>query len=251
MAMLFLLASCLVVGVFIGAVGVGGVLLVPALMMFARLSVHQAAATALFSFLFTGLLGGGLFSRRGTIDWKVAGPVCAGAFALSFAGAAVGSRIPAAILMWIIAAILLTASLYIVLPNSRKDPELRVDGNGNRRGMAALLGMGAVSGFGAGISGAGGPLFSVPLMLALQFDPLVAVGTGQVVQIASSFSGSLGNMGHGSIQYGLALPVTIVELIGVLLGVQIAHIARGDQLRFGAAVLCMISAVGMAAKTLT
>lgn len=249
MAMLLLLASCLVVGVFIGAVGVGGVLLVPALMMFARLSVHQAAATALFSFLFTGLLGGGLFSRRGTIDWKVAGPVCAGAFALSFAGAAVGSRIPAAVLMWIIAAILLTAGLYIVLPNRRKNPALRVDGN--RRGMAALLGMGAVSGFGAGISGAGGPLFSVPLMLALQFDPLVAVGTGQVVQIASSFSGSLRNMSYGSIQFGLALPVTIVELIGVLLGVRIAHVARGNQLRFGAAVMCMISAVGMAAKTLT
>jgi uncharacterized membrane protein YfcA len=248
MAMLFLLASCLVVGVFIGAVGIGGVLLVPALMMFARLSVHQAAATALFSFLFTGLLGGGLFSRRGTIDWKVAGPVCAGAFALSFAGAAVGGRIPAAVLMWIIAAILLAAGLYIVLPNTRKNPEFRVDGN--RRRMAALLGMGAVSGFGAGISGAGGPLFSVPLMLAFQFDPLVAVGTGQVVQIASSFSGSLRNMSYGSIQYGLALPVTLVELIGVLMGVRIAHFARGNQLRFAAAVLCMISAVGMAAKTL-
>ena len=248
MAMLFLLASCLVVGVFIGAVGVGGVLLVPALMTFSGLSVHQAAATALFSFLFTGVLGGALFSRRGTIDWKVAGPVCAGAFALSFAGAAVGGRIPAAVLMWIIAAILLAAGLYIVLPDARKNPAHRA--NGNPRGTAALVGMGAVSGFGAGISGAGGPLFSVPLMLALEFDPLVAVGTGQVVQIASSLSGSLGNLGYGSIQYGVALPVTIVELIGVLLGVRIAHAARGNQLRFGAAVLCMVSAVGMAAKTL-
>ncbi len=248
MAMLFLLASCLVVGVFIGAVGVGGVLLVPALMMFSGLSVHQAAATALFSFLFTGVLGGVMFSRRGTIDWKVAGPVCAGAFALSFAGAALGGRIPAAVLMWIIAAILFAAGLYIVLPNARNNPEHR--GNGNARGTAALLGMGAVSGFGAGISGAGGPLFSVPLMLALQFDPLVAVGTGQVVQIASSLSGSLGNLGYGSIQYGLAFPVTIVELIGVLLGVRIAHAVPGNQLRLGAAVLCMVSAVGMAAKTL-
>jgi uncharacterized membrane protein YfcA len=248
MAMLFLLASCLVVGVFIGAVGVGGVLLVPALMMFSGLSVHQAAATALFSFLFTGVLGGVLFSRRGTIDWKVAAPVCAGAFALSFAGAALGGRIPAAVLMWIIAAILFAAGLYIVLPNARRNPEHR--GHGNPRGMAALVGMGAVSGFGAGISGAGGPLFSVPLMLALQFDPLVAVGTGQVVQIASSLSGSLGNLGYGSIQYALALPVTIVELIGVLLGVRIAHAVPGKQLRLGAAVLCMVSAVGMAAKTL-
>jgi len=248
MAMLFLLASCLVVGLFIGAVGIGGVLLVTALMIFSGLSVHQAAATALFSFLFTGVLGGVLFMRRGTIDWKVAGPVCAGALVLSFAGAAIGGRIPAAVLMWIIAAILFAAGLYIVLPNARKYPDH--PGNGSPRGTAALLCMGAVSGFGAGISGAGGPLFSVPIMLALHFDPLVAVGTGQVVQIASSLSGSLGNLSYGSIQYGLALPVTIFELIGVLLGVRIAHAARSDHLRFGAAVLCMVSAVAMAAKTL-
>jgi uncharacterized membrane protein YfcA len=248
MAMLLLLASCLVVGVFIGAVGIGGVLLVPSLMLFAHLSVHQAAATALFSFLFTGILGGWLFSRRGSIDWRIAGPVCAGAFVLSFAGAAVGSRVPASVLMWIIAAILLGAGLYILLPNARQSSDLEKDPG--RRNFGPLLGIGAVSGFGAGISGAGGPLFSVPIMLALQFDALAAVGTGQVVQIASSLSGSLGNMSYGSIQYGLALPVTVAELIGTLLGVRIAHAVHGNQLRVGAAILCIVSAIGMAAKTM-
>jgi uncharacterized membrane protein YfcA len=42
MAILLLLASRLLVSVFIGAVGIGGVLLVPALMLFAHLSVHRA-----------------------------------------------------------------------------------------------------------------------------------------------------------------------------------------------------------------
>jgi uncharacterized protein len=248
MAMLLLLASCLLVGIFIGAVGIGGVLLVPSLMLFAHLSVHQAAATALFSFLFTGMLGGWLFSRRGSIDWKVAGPVCAGAFLLSFAGAAAGSEVPASILMWIIAAILLGAGLYILFPNVRRSSS--PEGHPDRRSLGPLLGIGAVSGFGAGISGAGGPLFSVPIMLALQFDALAAVGTGQVVQIASSLSGSLGNMSYGSIQFGLALPVTAAELIGTLLGVRIAHAVHGDQLRVAAALLCIVSAIGMAAKTL-
>jgi uncharacterized protein len=247
-ALLLLLASSLIVGVFIGAVGIGGVLLVPALMMFAHLTVHQAAATALFSFLFTGLLGGWLFSRRGSIDWKISGPVCLGAFVLSFAGAAASAGIPAAVLTWIIAAILLAAGLYIVYSKKRK--AVHDDTGHNPRGSAALLSIGAVSGFGAGISGAGGPLFSVPLMLALQFDPLVTVGTGQVVQIASSLSGSLGNMSHGSIQWGLALPVTVAELLGTLIGVRIAHAARAGLLRLGAAALCVVSAIAMVAKTI-
>jgi uncharacterized membrane protein YfcA len=246
MATLLLLGSCLVVGIFIGAVGIGGVLLVPALMVFSQLSVHQAAATALFSFFFTGLLGAWLFARRGTIAWKVAGPVCAGAFALSYAGADRGrphsghdSNVdhrgnPA-----------VCRPVYHVAENSSSG------GKDKRYGAGTLLGIGAASGFGAGISGAGGPLFSVPLMLALQFDPLVAVGSGQVVQIASSFSGSLSNLSSGAIQYALALPVTLAELIGVLAGVRIAHAAPGNYLRSAAAALCIVSAAGMVAKTVS
>jgi uncharacterized membrane protein YfcA len=112
-----------------------------------------------------------------------------------------------------------------------------------------LLGLGAVVGFGAGRSGAGGPLFSVPLMLALRFDPLATTGTGQAVQVPAPLSGSIGNMTFGTINYRLAIPVTLAELVGVLLGVRIPHVARGHQLRHGAAALCLICSIGMAAKT--
>lgn len=245
--MILLLASCVVVGVFVGAVGIGGVLLIPALMNFSHLPVHEAAATALFSFLFTGLLGSWLFSRRGTIEWRITLPVCLGALVASFAGAALGGRIPAAVLVWIIATVLLGAGVYILLPRS-SPASAGVIGK-KQSPKKVLFGIGAAAGFGAGISGAGGPVFSVPLMLAMQFDPLVAVGTGQVVQIASSLSGSLGNLGYGTIQYALAVPVTIAELIGVVAGVRIAHAVPVRQLRLGAAVLCIVSAVGMVARS--
>jgi uncharacterized membrane protein YfcA len=240
-----LLASCVAVGLLIGTVGIGGVLLVPALMTFSRLSVHEASATALFSFLFTGLVGGWEFRRRGTLDWRIAGPVCASALVLGFAGAALGDRVPSGVLTWIIAAVLFGAGIYLLLGSVRADP----GGSGRQSGpLASLLGIGAVSGLGAGISGAGGPLFSVPLMLALHFDPLVAVGTGQVVQIASSLSGSLGHMAAGSIHYRLGLTITVAELAGTLLGVRLAHAARAGQLRVLAAALCLVSAVGMAIR---
>ena len=246
MATLLLLASCVVVGVLIGSVGIGGVLLVPALMFFSRLSAHQAAATALFSFLFTGIFGGWLFSRRGSIDWSVAGPVCAGALPLGFAGAALGGRLPAAALTWIIAAILIGAGLYILFTGTREIAGR--EESGNRRPVSQLLGIGAVAGFGAGISGAGGPLFSVPLMLALRFEPLAVVGTGQVVQIASSLSGSLRNMSGGVIRYELGLAIAVAELAGTFLGVRIAHAASARSLRYLAAALCVLSAIGMAVR---
>ena len=234
------------VGTFVGAVGIGGVLLIPALMIFSRLPVHEAAATALFSFFFTGLLGSWLFSRRGTIEWRVALPVCLGAFVFSLAGAAVGGQVSATILIWVIAIVLLGAGMYILRPVAYADAKSYAEKKQPRR--KALFGVGIAAGFGAGLSGAGGPVFSVPIMLALQFDPLIAVGTGQVVQIASSLSGSLGNLAYGTIQYGLAIPVTLAELAGVVAGVRIAHSVPARHWRRAAAGLCILSAVAMIAK---
>src|SRR5688572_25052480 len=87
-----LLAVGFVVGALIGAVGIGGILLIPALAAFGPLGLHEAMATALFTFAFTGLFGTFLFQRKGSIDWRITVPVCAGAFPLAFAGAWLNSR---------------------------------------------------------------------------------------------------------------------------------------------------------------
>ncbi|HEX4986737.1 MAG TPA: sulfite exporter TauE/SafE family protein [Burkholderiales bacterium] len=239
-----LLAASLAVGVFIGAAGVGGVLLIPALMAFAHLAIHEAAATALFSFLFTGVLGTWLFMRRGSIAWRTSWPVCAGAFAFACAGAFAGMALPSRALTWIVAAVILGAGVHILW----RRPPAQGGAGGRAVTGRALFGVGAAAGFGAGLSGAGGPLFSVPLMLALHFDPLVAVGTGQVVQIAAAASGSAGNWMHGTIRCDVALPVTVAELAGVAIGVWLAHKAGARQLRYAAAILCVVSAVAMVVR---
>ena len=72
--------------------GVGGVLMVSYLALFAGLTIHQAAATSLFTFLFTGILGTWLYQRR-SIDWRISLPVCAAALVFGFLGAAVAAAI--------------------------------------------------------------------------------------------------------------------------------------------------------------
>ena len=111
-----LAAVAVAVGFFIGAVGVGGILLIPALVLLGGLGIHQATATALFSFLFTGLLGTWLFQRRGSIDWKMTVPVCAGAVVFSYLGAMVNSMVGARLLALIIALTIVFAGAYVLLP---------------------------------------------------------------------------------------------------------------------------------------
>ena len=88
-----LAAVAVIVGFFTGAVGPGGVLLIPAFVILGGLDIHQATATALFIFLFTGILGTWLFHRKGHVHWKVTLPVCLGSVVFSYLGAMVNATV--------------------------------------------------------------------------------------------------------------------------------------------------------------
>jgi uncharacterized membrane protein YfcA len=102
-----------------------------------------------------------------------------------------------------------------------------------------LAGVVAVSGFGSGLSGAGGPLFSVPMMVLAGFVPLASVGASQVLQIVTAVFGTAGNLAYGQIDFGVAAWITAFELAGVVAGVRLAHAVSVDTLRRLAAVLCI------------
>ena len=238
MATLLLAVVATAVGFFIGAVGVGGILLIPALVLLGGLDIHRATATALFTFLFTGCLGTWLFQRRGSIDWKMAVPVCAGAVIFGFLGAMVNAMIEARMLALIIAAIIILAGAYILIPAAPGSGARRDGKSGPQR--ALLLAVGAASGFGSGLSGAGGPLFSVPIMLLLGFVPLATIGTSQVLQIVAAIAGTAGNLRYGSVDFHTAAWITAFELAGVIAGTRTAHAVGMPVLRRMAAGLCIV-----------
>ena len=223
-----------VVGLFIGAVGVGGVLLIPFLAIFGGLGIHTAAATALFTFLFTGLFGTWLFARRGSIHWRLTLPVCVGAVLFGYLGSVVAARIPANALAITIASIIVAAGVYVFVPprGGRRAPR---DG-ASRGDIAMLVIIGAAAGFGSGLSGAGGPLFSV--------------GASQVLQIIASVSGSLAAIQDARIDFALAAWVTGFELVGVAAGVRLAHAVSPNALRHVAGALCVTVGIFMLVRAL-
>ena len=245
---LALAATAVAVGFLIGAVGVGGVLLIPALVWLGGLPVHEATATALFSFLLTGVVGTWMFHRRGSIDWSITRPVLAGALVFSYVGAKVNAMVNARALTLVIAVTIVFAGAYILLPARGPIAGYR---DGHSRGQQlSLLIVGAVAGFGSGLSGAGGPLFSVPMMLVLGFVPLATIGASQVLQIVASLLGTVGNLRYGSINFPLGAELMALELAGILAGTWAAHVASVAVLRRTAASLCVITGIVMLARSL-
>jgi hypothetical protein len=134
--------------------------------------------------------------------------------------------------------IIVAAGVYIFVPQHAASRTR--DGRGWRE-QVLLTSVGAACGFGSGFSGAGGPLFSVPMMVILRYVPLAAVATSQVLQIVAAISGSLGNLRHGFIDFRVAALVTVFELAGLIAGVRLAHVASPLVLRRLAGGLCAAS----------
>lgn len=226
------------VGLLIGTVGIGGILLIPAITAFTGMDTRQAMATALFSFIFTALIGTYLFHRRNSIDWLIAIPICIGAVLFGYLGALANSALSVQWLNIALSLVIIFAGGYVLLPGRNAKP-FTFDRR-SRSHVALLFGIGGSVGFVSGLTGVGGPVLSVPIMVVLGFQPLTAIATGQVIQVAAAGSGTIGNLVHGVIDFKAASWLTVVQLGGLIIGVRFAHSFRSNQLRRMLAVVCLL-----------
>jgi len=245
--MIALCVTALVAGVLIGAVGIGGILLIPALNLMTTLSLQTSMATALSTFIFTGIVGTLLFQRRGSIDWSLTAPLCAGGAIFGFVGAWSSSLLDPRLLMQMLAAVILFAGAYTLLSRETRRGVVSTDRTFARG--ALLFGIGAVTGLGSGLTGVGGPALSVPIMVLFGFPTLSAIGAGQVIQIVAALSGTVGHLAQGNVDVPLAAALTVFEVIGVWFGVLIAHTVDVRHLRNVVGVLCIAVGIGLVVRS--
>ena len=246
--MIWLLGVALLVGILIGAVGVGGILLIPALNLLTPLSIQASMATALFTFIFTGIVGTVLFQRRGSIDWSITIPLSAGGALFGFVGAWANALLDGRLLALILAVLIVLAGIYTLFSGGSR----RAAGfhDRPRRQQLLLFGIGAVTGFGSGLTGVGGPALSVPMMVLFGFPARTAIGASQVIQILAAVSGSIGHLAQGHVDLRLAALLTVFEVAGVWLGVRSAHAVDPGLLRRAVGVLCLLVGATLVVRVL-
>lgn len=207
----------LVVGVFIGCVGIGGVLLVPGLVYLVGMDVQIAIATCMFSYLFSGAAGAVEYARRGSISWSMALWLSVGAMPGAYLGAAAVSIMSVRWLEAIIAVLVTFSGIYAL---SRRVPELS---RAIQAGAVRLGIVGALTGFGSALSGTGGPLILIPVLVWMKLPLLTAVGLGQVIQLPIAALASVGNFQLGEVDVEASLAVAVLLVMGVVVGVRLAH----------------------------
>ncbi len=148
----------LVIGVLVGTTGIGGVLLVPALVFLWGFDVHVAVATAMAAFMLGGFAAALSYGRRGSIDWRAAGWLCAGAMPAAFLGTYAMAAVPAPVLELGIAAFIIAAGANAL--RRRKADDTITD----RPALApvALVAIGVFTGMVSALNGTAGPMWRWP-----------------------------------------------------------------------------------------
>ncbi|WP_156411625.1 sulfite exporter TauE/SafE family protein [Nocardioides sp. Soil805] len=225
-----------VVGVLIGMVGVGGVLLPPGLVALGGLTANEATATSTWAFVFTGVVGTVAYAWRGVVPWGMVGRLAIGVVPAAFLGALVNARLPASIVMLGLAALTLFVGVQQLRPRAAKETR-------DELGTAALVTVGAFVGFGSALTGTGGPVLLVPVLLTLGVPPLRAVAASQAVQLPVVVAGSAGYLQTGLVDVRQGTVLGCVAALGVVAGAVVATRIRAEGLRRIVALACIAAGV--------
>ena len=242
-----LIAICFIVGLLIGAVGIGGVLLVPALTFVSGIGVHEAVPVCTLSFLATGIIGVIVYARHGSIEWSGVSWLCLGAVPGAFLGSISLLAIPALLVMLLIAALMIISGVDALLKAYRKtDSAPAVSG----LGVMPYILIGFGTGFGSAITGTGGPLILVPTLIFLGLPVLTAIGLAQAIQLPIAAFASTGNWLSGNLNLELVAWIAPILVVGAFCGAVVVHRLPTEPIRKLIAYLLIIVGVGLAAQQL-
>lgn len=215
----------IVLGVAIGATGIGGVLLVPILTLALGIEVKRAIAAALFSYLPSTAVAVVLYARRGSIPWRQVWPLCAAAVPTAWLGAHLAHNAPGELLEAAVGALLAAGGLY-ALRTPRRGGPARGDLT-----LAVLVGLGGGTGLVSAMTGAGGAFVLLPVLLLLDVPVLSAIGLGQAIAIPIAGLASVANIAAGLVDVRLAAVLAVTLAIGIALGTPVAHALPQAKLR--------------------
>ncbi len=238
-------------GAVAGSVGAlcgvgGGLVIIPVLKQFSSLTVHQIAATSLFSITIASSVGAASYISQGTAHVPAAGMIAVGAVASTFFGARVAQRLNAKALTRLMAVTMLVSAPAVLLKpasarhssksdsgkgtsdtgtsdagtalETRQRDTLFYLGRGSPRTVDAVpawiashweyAAMGLVVGFASSLLGVGGGLVMTTAMATVtDLSQHEAVATSLVAMVPTGLSATFWHMRAGNVQTRAALAI--------------------------------------------
>ncbi len=222
-------------GLMIGCIGIGGVILVPALVFLGGIPIQVGIPAAMFAYILSGLVATAVFARHKSIEWSMGGLLCAAATPTAFAGAWAVSIVNP---RWLEVGLGLLTFLSGI--NALRTPHAE-DLSNHRVSGGAMAAIGAFTGFASSVTGTGGPLVLVPILVAASVPVLTAVGLSQIIQVPIAIAATAGNILYGKLDLVLSGVLAVSLTVGSWYGAKLAHsVPRGTLRRIVSVVLVIV-----------
>jgi len=233
-------------GLLDSIVGGGGLILTPAMLnLHPGLSILQTIATQRTSSIFGTSVAAWNYLRHVAVERRIIVPACIAALAASAIGVQFAKRMDPVVLKFIVLAICVLLAVYTVL---RKDLGTREERRFSPQHEAwAAAGVGGACGFYNGLIGPGtGTIMVFAFVSVIGLDFLKSSGVSKASNVAADLSSWTVLALSGFVQWALAVPLVIGNMLGSYIGSRLA-IRKGDRfirVVFLVVVLALVARIG-------
>ena len=183
------------------------------------------------------------FARKKLVDWKGGAVMAVTALIAAPIGAYTSPFVPVATLKLLFALMVIAAAIRMIWSSKKKEPETMM--SLKKRSIMGFF-TGSFAGFVGGMLGLGGGFIIAPILMAMGYKTKQAAATTAFVVTFSSFSGYLGHMASGPMNWGLTIIVVLAVVIGSQLGGRyMTQKAKSKQVKVIYAIVLFIIAFKM------
>lgn len=240
---IIVLAANLIVGAFVGLTGVAGFLLPIVYTGPLNMGVTEGLALSFAAFIVSGILGSINYKKAGNLDIPFGIRLSLGSLVGAILGVRLNLIIPEQTVKILLYVVVLLSGISILLRKDKKEEGRKAYIISEHTGMTLVLGF--LTGAICALSGAGGPVLVMPLLVVLGINIRTAVGVALFNSIFIGIPACAGYMMQCSIKE--LLPVMAAALIfhgiGVIYGSKNAVRINQNLLKKGIAVFSILVAV--------
>lgn len=180
------------------------------------------------------------FSKKKLVDWKGGAVMAATALVAAPLGAMTSEHVPVQTLKILFAAMVVAAALRTFWASRLSEPQAMM--TIKKRSVIGFF-VGGFAGFMGGMLGLGGGFIIAPVLMMMGYKTKEAAATTAFVVTFSSFSGYLGHVSQGHMNWALTAMVVAAVIIGSQLGGRyLTQKAKSKQVKIIYAVVLLLIA---------
>lgn len=231
------------IGFCIGVTGLGGFLMPPLLVQTINIGIREAITLTLATLCLAAILGTYLYSKNHTLDYRTGIYLSCGSIPGAFLGYKLNISLPINTVIIVLGTFLIIVGLMTIF-RKKLQQERPVAAKLTSWQLTTLF---IVVGFGggvaAGLTGVGGPVFVIPVLVAAGIPVTQSVGAGLFNMIIASFFAFISYISTIHIAIIDLTFVSVAELIGVALGVAFVKRISQDRVAQFLGVLSMTAGI--------